>query len=109
MGQRFSVIALKVFQPDAAPGAQALARLRDATKETRIILQPVIEPVVLRGEADQHAGRLAVTGDDDVLLLSLAQEMRKIVLHRGQRDFLHAGLPNWASHESASDLLTIAR
>jgi len=32
----------------------------------------------------------------------------QVVLYRGQRDFLHTGLPNCASHDCASDLATIA-
>src|SRR4051812_43384023 len=89
---------LEIFQPNTASGPDAFAGLLDAAEEARVILQPVIEPVVFRGEPDQHAGGLAMTRDDDVAFLGFAQEMREVVLHLGQRDFLHAGLANWASH-----------
>ena len=97
------------FQSHAASGAQAFPRLIDSPEEAGIVLQPVFEPVVLRLEADQHPRRLAVARDDDVLLFRLAQQVRKIVLHLGERHFSHAGLPCRVSHVSASALVTIAR
>ena len=53
---------LEVLQSDAAPGANALARLLDAPQKTRIALKSVLEPVVIGGKADQHAGRFRHDG-----------------------------------------------
>src|SRR5690348_5628411 len=94
---------------DAAAGADAGPRFLDAPQETWVVFEPVVEPVVLGFEADQHAGRLTVTRDDDLLFFGLAQKMREIVFDLGQRDFLHSGLPNRVSHVSASDFATIAK
>jgi hypothetical protein len=99
----------QVFELHTTPGTQAGASPFDPCKESRIVFQPVIEPVVLRTEADQHTGGLAVAGNDDLLILGLAQKAREIVFHLGQRNLFHARSPNCASHDSLSDLATIAR
>ena len=44
----------------------------DAPKETGIVLQAVVEPFILCAETDQHAGRFAVAGDDNLLCLGFA-------------------------------------
>jgi hypothetical protein len=98
-----------VFEPDPKSGAQAAARLFNAAQEAWVMFETVFEPVVFRFKADQHARRFTVTGYDDFLGLRLAQVSRQIVLDFGQGDFLHPGFPNCASHDSASDLATIAK
>src|SRR6266571_9297899 len=98
-----------VFQLHAAARAQTLARGLDPLKKARIMFQPEVEPVVLGLEADQNPRRFAVTGDHDLLFLRLSEKFRQIVLYLGERYFLHQGFPNCASHDSASDLATIAR
>ena len=45
-------LLLEVLELDSATSFQALARILDAAQEPRIILEPVIEPVVLGLEAD---------------------------------------------------------
>ena len=50
-----------------------------------MVLQPIVEPVVLALEADQHASRLPVPGDEDFLGFSQAQESRQVVLDLSQR------------------------
>jgi hypothetical protein len=76
---------------------QALPRLCDAAQEAGVMLQAVSEPFLFGCESDQHAGRLAVTGDDDFLCSSLAKIARQIVLDFGERIFLRSGFPNCAS------------
>ncbi|MEH2521382.1 hypothetical protein V1279_006955 [Bradyrhizobium sp. AZCC 1610] len=98
-----------VFEPDAKSSAQAAARLFDAAQEAWVMFETVFEPVILRFKADEHACRFTMTGYDDFLGRRLAKEARQIVLDFGQGDFLHAGFPNCASHNSASDLATIAK
>ena len=51
-------------------------RLRDPVFFARVVLDPVLEPSFLSVEADQYARRLTVPGDDNVLLLGLAQKTR---------------------------------
>jgi hypothetical protein len=62
-----------VLQPDPSTGMQAVACLLDPAQESRIVLGAIVEPILLRFEADQHARRLAVTRDDDLLRLGLAR------------------------------------
>jgi hypothetical protein len=73
------------------------------------MFETVFEPVLFRFEADQDACRLAVTRDDDLLRLGLTKVARQIVLDVRERYFLHSRSPNCASHDSASDLATIAK
>ena len=47
-----------------------------------MVLQAILEPVVLGLEADQHAGRLSVPGDEDLLGLGQAQEARQDIFGR---------------------------
>src|SRR5437868_2030646 len=100
---------LQVLQPHASPGPETRARSFDASQEPRIVLQPIVEPVVLGLEADQHARRPAVARNDDLAVLRLAEELREIVFHLGQRHFLHSSFPNCLSHDSASGLGTMAK
>jgi len=46
-----------------------------------MVLQPVVEPVLLTLEADQHARRLPVPRDEDFLGLRQTQKSRQVVLH----------------------------
>ena len=48
--------------------AECLARRGYATQELRMMLQPVIEPVVFGTETDQDSGRTTVPSDDDFLV-----------------------------------------
>ena len=56
-----------------------LSRARVSAKKHGIILQPVVEPIVLRLKTDQHAGRLSMTCDDDLALRRLTQIARQVV------------------------------
>ena len=98
-----------MFEMDTASCTQAVPRLLDTAQEARVMFEAVFEPVLFRPEADQHARRFAVARDDDLLRLCLSKKARQIVLDFGQWDFLHSGFANCASHDSASDLATIAK
>ena len=54
-----------------------------------MVLQPIVEPVVLAFEADQHARRLSVPRDEDFLGLRQAQESSKVVLDLSQPRLTH--------------------
>jgi hypothetical protein len=86
-----------------------LARLIYAPQESRIVLEPILEPIVFRSEADQYSSRLAMTRNDDFLTFRLAEVTRQIVFDFGERNLFHSGFPNCANHESASLFMTIAR
>src|SRR6266511_3343357 len=101
-------VGTEVLEFGAGTCAQAGAGLLDPLQEPRVILQPEVEPIVLRLEPDEHAGRLAVARDHNRPLLGLAQVSGQIVLHLRERHFLHSRLPNLASHASTSDLATMA-
>src|SRR3989442_12548492 len=56
--------SLHILQANALPCAQALPGFLDAREETCVILEPVVEPVVLRREPDEDPCRLPVAGGD---------------------------------------------
>jgi hypothetical protein len=43
-------------------------RLGNATHELGMMFEAILEPVALRSESDQHAGRTAVRSDDDLVV-----------------------------------------
>jgi len=55
----------------------------DAAQKAPVVFEPVVEPVVLGREADEHSGRFPVAGDDDLLAFGFAQKPREIVLNFG--------------------------
>jgi hypothetical protein len=73
------------------------------------MFETVVEPVIVRLEANQYAGWFAVPRDHDFLRLRFAKIAGQIILDFGEENLLHSGLPNCASHDSASDLDTIAK
>ena len=77
-----------VFEFDSFAAAQAGPRLLNPLEETRIVLDLVIEPIILRGEAHQHAGRPAVPRNDNFFLLRHPEVLRQIILYFRQRRFL---------------------
>src|SRR5262249_3399891 len=105
---RTTLLRFDIFQTSSTSRLKAFARALDPSQETRIVLEPIFEPIILRLKADQHAGRFAVASDDDVLLLRFAQEAGQIVFDLGQWTLFPSRLPNCASHDSASDFSTIA-
>ena len=50
-----TLFSLDILDPDAAPLPQALSRVFDAAQEPRVVLEPIIEPIILGREADQHS------------------------------------------------------
>jgi|SRR5690349_3439769 len=63
-----------ILNPDPATLPQALARTLDAAQKARVVFGLVIEPVVLRRDADQHSGRFSIAGNDDLLTLGFVQK-----------------------------------
>ena len=57
-----------------------------------MMLQAIVEPIVLGFESDQHAGRLSMPGDQDLLGFCQAQESRQIVLDLSQRYLAYRAL-----------------
>jgi hypothetical protein len=103
------LIDLDVLNLDTVPCAQALSRLFNTPQKPGIFFKAILKPVVFGLEADQNAGRFAVARDDDFLSLSFAKESGQVILDLRKGDFLHSGLANCVSHNSVSDLATIAR
>src|SRR5258708_6455133 len=99
----------QIFQARATPCPQTFARFLNPPQKTRIVFQPIFEPVVLPFEPDQHASRLTVPRNNDVPLCRFSHQIRQVVLYLGHRNFPHPGFPNRASHVAASDLFTIAK
>ncbi len=107
--KRVGSISLDILQPRSAPGAKTFPRLLNAPQEPRIVFKPILEPIVLRFEANKQSRRLTVTGNDNFLAFRFAKIARQIILDFRERNFLHSGLANCASHDTASLLVTIAK
>jgi hypothetical protein len=78
-----------IFQPDAAPGAQVVARCGDAFQEDRVMFQPVIDPVIFRFETDQDTGRLAVPRDDNLFVFGQMKIFGKLIFDFRQCYLFH--------------------
>ena len=50
------------------------------------MLESVVEPILLRLEADKQTGRFAVPRDHDLAPLGQSQVARQIILDGGERD-----------------------
>jgi hypothetical protein len=70
----------QILESDTATAPESFSRLCDSPQELGMVLQPIIEPVVVAFEADQHASWLPVARDEDFLGLGQAQESRQVVL-----------------------------
>jgi len=55
---------VQILQSNTEASLQGQARRGDLPQKLRMVLDPVIEPIVLRFEADQDTGRSAVPSDD---------------------------------------------
>ena len=58
----------EILQASSTPSSECRARFLDLAQELRMILKPVLEPVILGFETDQHAGGPAVTGDQNLAI-----------------------------------------
>ena len=54
-------------------------------RKARVVFGLMVEPIVLGREAYQHAGRLPIADNDDLLALGFVQKPGKIVLDFEQR------------------------
>src|SRR5215208_6737842 len=86
-------LRLGVFQANATAGAQALARTLDPCEKTWVVFKTVVEPVLLRCEPDQDAGRAAVTRDQDLFVGRFPQMARQVVVQLREWNFLHPASP----------------
>ncbi len=68
--------------------------LSDSAKKPRIVLKPILQPIILGGEPDEHPGRPAVPRDYDLFLLRIMEVPGKIVFSFVQRDLSHFSLPH---------------
>ena len=59
---------LPVLETHSSSCTEARSRFLDTVKERRVVLEAVVEPVVPGLEANQHAGRFPVPGNDDLRL-----------------------------------------
>ncbi len=87
---------------NAMPRAYVRTRFFDPAEKAGIGLEPVLEPVVPRLEADQHTGRFAVARDDDFLPSGLTQEAREVIFDLGI-----GGLPSLRTSEPCEPRLCL--
>ena len=62
----------QILESDTAPAPEPLARLYYSPQKLGMVLQPIVEPVLLAFEANQHAGRFTMPCDEDFLRLGQA-------------------------------------
>lgn len=70
-----------VLQTRSETSPDRCACLPNPAQKLGMILQPVLEPVILSLEADQHARRPPVASDQDLLLRCELQVPREIILY----------------------------
>jgi len=56
----------KILEPHATTVAKGYARLTHAPEKLRMILNPVLKPVIVRLEPNEHARRLTVARDNNL-------------------------------------------
>jgi hypothetical protein len=74
----------QILESNTTTAPQRFSGRRDSPQELGMVLQPIVEPVVLALEADQHASRLPVSGDENLLGFSQTQKSRQIVFDFSQ-------------------------
>jgi hypothetical protein len=57
---------IEILQSNSETSLKGRTGLRDLPQKTRMVLDPVIEPIVLRFEPDQDTGGSSVPSDDDL-------------------------------------------
>jgi hypothetical protein len=87
----------------ASAGAAIQAEHDRALQKTRIVLQLIVEPFLVRGEADEDSRGSSMPCNDDLLLLCEAEVAGQVVFQIGEWDFLH----DFCSTLSASRSLRI--
>ena len=100
MVRRFGSVqsSVQILDSDTAAGLNARAGAGDSGEKPWIMLEPVIEPVVLTGKANEDARRTTVTCDNNLLGCCLAEEARQVVFDFGEGDLFHSGIPCCSSH-----------
>lgn len=90
----FERVSPHVSEGDSVTSTNRHARLFDATQKLRVMLEPILEPILVRGKSDQDSGRTTVPRDHDFFIDREPQILGKVILHLRERHFLWA-LP-WA-------------
>ena len=83
--QRDSILG--IFQRDSFLSSERRPGFGDSLEKLGMILQSVVEPIILRLEADQDARRSPVASYDDLLLLSDTEVPGEIVFDLRNRYF----------------------
>ena len=69
------------FQPDAEYSARCGSGVCDPLKQLGVMLETIVEPVLVRLETNEDAGRTTVARDDDLVRLRQPEIPRKVILH----------------------------
>jgi hypothetical protein len=85
-------VTLRVIQRNTMTGANLSARLGHPMQKLRMMFEPIFEPVLVRAESDQDAGRPSVTSDQDFLVFGQAQVLGEVILDRCQSDLARGPL-----------------
>lgn len=69
MARRFGLVqgSVQILDSDTSASLNARACTGNAVEEARVVLQPVVEPLVLAGKANENAGGATVTSNDNLL------------------------------------------
>jgi len=77
----------QVSKRDSPTSANSRSRILDATQKIRMMLEPIVEPIVFRPKSDQDASGATVPRDDDFLVDREPEVFGKVILHFRQSHF----------------------
>ena len=97
-----------VLQADPTAGPQLPSCPLDATRESRIVLELIVEPILFRREPDQDSSWAPMSCHNDGSLAGPSEIAGQIVLHLRKRYPLQTFRPSRSSHRAASFFATIA-
>lgn len=74
-----------VLQQDAATFTNGCPSRGHALQEFRVVLEPIIEPILVGGKPDEHTCRPTVAGDHNLFVRRETQIFREVIFHFRQR------------------------
>ena len=83
-------VSPQVSKWDSLTSANRDACLFDATQKLRVMLEPILEPILFRRKADQDAGRTTVPRNHDLFVDREPQILGEVILYLRQSHFFRA-------------------
>ena len=83
MTVRLRRFEIDILERDTLAMTEAVSSGGDALKETAVVFESVVKPVILRSEPNEDTGGLAMAGDQDFMRLRLPQIAGQVVFDLG--------------------------